>query len=304
MDRKTIDRPIFLIGCPRSGTTVIFEALSIHPEVAWFSHYLDTWPGCPWITILNRFTNFPFARTEIRKGRRLFPFIPEPSEAWQLWELCCGKKFVYGSASSSEPTSAEKKLVFNAVSNALAYHGKRRFIAKLTGPPRIRYLKKILPDAIFINIIRDGRAVVNSLLNVRFWQEGTAYYRPWWAGFPDDYYEKWLTAKRAPLALATLQWRHIAELTELESRELLPSDFLTVRYEDFTENPEGVTAGILHFCGLDYHRYVSMRLKHLKVASMNYKWKDNFSSEDLALMENLTGAVLQNHGYSLSSAAI
>ena len=104
---QKIDRPIFLIGCPRSGTTVIFESLSIHPEVGWFSHYFDKWPNLPWINIATRFTNTPFFKIELKKGRRLFPFIPEPTEAWNIWSTACGDKFLYSSLTDIDPTQSE-----------------------------------------------------------------------------------------------------------------------------------------------------------------------------------------------------
>ena len=39
-----LSKPIFLIGCPRSGTTVISESIYVHPELGWFSHYFDNYP--------------------------------------------------------------------------------------------------------------------------------------------------------------------------------------------------------------------------------------------------------------------
>jgi len=31
-------KPIFIIGVPRSGTTILYRTLCLHPDVAWFSH--------------------------------------------------------------------------------------------------------------------------------------------------------------------------------------------------------------------------------------------------------------------------
>ncbi len=294
---KIIDRPIFLIGCPRSGTTVIFEALSIHPEVGWFSHYFDKRPNHPWVNILNRYTNLPFFKIELKKGRRLFPFIPEPTEAWNLWSISCGDKFLYNSLTEVEPTLAEKESVSNLIYNTIKYQGKKRFIAKLTGPPRIRYLKKIFPDAIFINIIRDGRAVVNSLLNVSFWQERNGYNQPWWGNFPNDYYTKWLKTGKKPSTLAALEWKHVIELTELESSNLSSEEYMTIKYEDFIATTDKIINSILDFCSLNYHKNVAAQLKNLKVRNMNYKWKEKFHSEEINMLEELIGDVLQRLHY-------
>jgi len=297
---KRIDRPIFLIGCPRSGTTVIVESLSRHPELGGFSHYFDKWPDHPWINIVNRFTNIPFFKIELKKGRRLFPFISEPTEAWNLWSTACGEKFLYSSLTKIDPTQAEKKSVSCLIEKTLAFQGKNRFIAKLTGPPRISYLKKIFPDALFINIIRDGRAVVHSLLNVSFWKDRNGYTRPWWHDFPEKYKEQWLHTGKKPSALAALEWKYIIELTELESRNLSSSDYLNVKYEDFTVNPVKFINSILHVCDLDYHKNIESQIKMLNVRTMNYKWKDTFQSEEIAMLDELLRDTLKEHGYLTS----
>ena len=47
---------------------------------------------------------------------------------------------------------------------------RNRLLIKITGWPRIGYLNEIFSDAKFIHILRDGRAVANSLINVEFWR--------------------------------------------------------------------------------------------------------------------------------------
>ena len=151
-----------------------------------------------------------------------------------------------------------------------------------------------------INIIRDGRAVVNSLLNVSFWKEENGFNRPWWADFPDNYYAKWLKTGKIPIALAALQWKHIIKLTELESSNLSSDEHINIKYEDFTANTADCIKSILDFCQLDNHKYITAQLKNLKVQSMNFKWKENLSLEDINLLEELIGDVLKDNGYPLS----
>jgi len=292
-----INKPIFLIGCPRSGTTVIFESLYVHPEVGWISQYFDKLSEHPWVSILNPVIGLPFALSEVKSGRRLFPFIPEPSEGWCLWEKCFGKKFLYSSLTEVNPTPDEKKEAEKLLGRSLYFQRKDRLMIKLTGPPRIRYLRKIFPDAVFVNIVRDVRGVVNSLLKVKFWKEGGGLDKPWWSDFPDKYLQKWKEANKAPIALAALQWNYILELIELESRDMNSSVLLTVRYEDFTENPEQVIKSILDFCNLDYSMHIARQLKRLNIRSMNYKWKERFSNDDLILVEDMACEMLKKYNY-------
>ena len=47
LDAVPIDRPIFVVGCHRSGTTVLYEALAAHPDVACFTNASNLLPQVP-----------------------------------------------------------------------------------------------------------------------------------------------------------------------------------------------------------------------------------------------------------------
>lgn len=296
---RNIDRPIFLIGCPRSGTTIIFDALSIHPDVSWFSNYLDRIPRCPWVNLFNRIARIPFARKKTNRVINIFPIIPKPSEGWKIWRQACGDKFLYSSLSNVEPVPEEKQKIEAIIKDTLVYQGRKRFMAKLTGPPRIIYLKKIFPEAVFIHIVRDGRAVVNSLLKVPFWKQGYGYDKPWWEDFPEEYYQKWIESNKSPHALAALQWKNILQQTESEMAGFSTHDFLTVKYENFTENPEEVIRNMLEVCSLNFPTNFFRQVKNLDIINMNYKWKTDLKRQDLDMIEKLIGETLLRYGYQL-----
>ena len=46
--------PIFIIGCGRSGTTIVYDLLCEHPDLAWFSNYAQRWPAVPQLAALSR----------------------------------------------------------------------------------------------------------------------------------------------------------------------------------------------------------------------------------------------------------
>ena len=52
-----IKRPIFVIGMPRSGTTAISQAMSVHEDLGWFSNYFEWVPFIPEISLLTRVTS-------------------------------------------------------------------------------------------------------------------------------------------------------------------------------------------------------------------------------------------------------
>jgi len=48
--------PLFLVGVPRSGTTLLYKLLCLHPEVAYISHWMRIAPGVPALALVNRLT--------------------------------------------------------------------------------------------------------------------------------------------------------------------------------------------------------------------------------------------------------
>ena len=45
---------VFVVGPARSGTTLLYKALCLHPEVAYISNWRSRVPWLPGVTILNR----------------------------------------------------------------------------------------------------------------------------------------------------------------------------------------------------------------------------------------------------------
>ena len=291
-----LSKPIFLIGCPRSGTTVIFESIYVHPELGWFSHYFDKWPDHLWLNMLNQLIALPFILNKVKNERRLFPFIPEPTEGWNIWKKCFGEKFIYNSLSNNPPSLMEKKRAKKLLYNNLLYQRKGQYIGKLTGPPRINFLKQIFHDAIFINIVRDPRAVVSSLLNVSFWREG-GYSSPWWKDLPAKYEKQWEETNKSPIALTALQWKYIVDLAEVEGDSLPSSQFMTIKYEDFTNEPEHTIKSVLRFCGLEFNKAISKQLIRLKVLSMNYKWQNKLSADHKGIIKDICSEMINKYDY-------
>ncbi len=302
----SIQKPIFLIGMGRSGTTVLAEAISIHKDLAWISKYLEMFPSFPQLSFLNKLVDIPFLGVYLRGKKRqskgiinfIRRFLPYCVENYNIWERFCGKKFSFDYLAHQKATEVEKEAVIKYVKNILKYQRKKRFFAKFTGPPRICYLQSIFPDAYFIHVIRDPRAVVNSLLKVKFWKEGGGLERPWWQGLPEEYIEEWKKRNKSPVALAALQWKRVITLTWEEKQYVLPGHFIEVRYEDFVEKPHECLTEIFNKVGLEdspeAHKYIS---SIGKLRNMNYKYKQDLSKKDIKIIEEITRDVANKAGY-------
>jgi len=303
----SIDKPIFMIGMGRSGTSILSEAISLHEHLGWFSNYLNQFPHLPSLSILNRLTDIPLIGFYLRGKKKqkqgvastLMRFLPYSIEAFSVWEVFFGVKFSYNYLIKQSAAAAEAAKAKTYIGKVLRLQKKNRFFAKLTGPPRIHYLLSIFPDASFIHVIRDPRAVVSSLLYVDFWKIGGGHNNPWWQnGLSEEYINEWKKYANSPVALAAVQWKRIVELTDDEKKLLIPSRYIEIRYEDFIEKPHESLSTIFQTFHLpDSIRAHRNLLSIGRLENQNFKYKRNLKKEEIITIEQVTGKVAQNKGY-------
>ena len=177
----------------------------------------------------------------------------------------------------------------------LRFQGRSRFVTKITGPPRIGYLTSVFPDAIFVHVVRDGRAVVNSLLNVDFWIEGGGYDRPWWRnGLQEGWETEWKSFGSSPISLAALQWRTIMEVTDWERRRISSNQYFEVRYEDFLADPHRTLELVAQFCD------VNATAEELRKAARSVNRARAFAyraDPELRALADLAAGRLRAYGY-------
>nr|WP_320016110.1 sulfotransferase [uncultured Desulfobacter sp.] len=302
-----VKKPIFMIGMPRSGTTIISEAISLHPDLGWFSNYLGRYPNLPEVALLDRVTNHPFIGWRLRGKKNqskgitsyLRRFFPHTDEAFSIWEKNCGKKFLWDYLIDQKASKKESVKAKDYISRILRYQNKQRFFTKLTGPPRITYLKSIFPDAIFVHVIRDPRAVVSSLKNVAFWKGGKGLIEPWWKnGLTKKDIDEWKNYGKTPAALSAVQWKRVIELTWEEKTALNPKQFIEIRYEDFVINPHGSVQNLFNKMKLTDSILAHQYLSSLgKARNMNYKFQKNLTDNEIQIIEKITKKTASKAGY-------
>lgn len=285
--KRSVDRPIFFVGMPRSGTTMVFEALAAHRSLAWLSNYSNRIPWLPEVTLIHRV----FGRRLGRKDQdgtmsALGRIFPEPSETYAVWERFFGREFSYSFLLERRPTGTEAQRCRDYMSRLIAAQGRDRLSVKFTGPPRAAFLRVAFPDAVFVNIVREPRAVVASLLSVDFWRERGLHQPFWDGGLTKDDLANVSDRSNTPVALAALQYRAVARATEMEfaGRE---SSVITVEYERFIQEPHAEMERILSHASLPASSDVSAHLRSHRYRNMNYKYKDVLSAEDIKLVDRL-----------------
>jgi len=287
-----LERTIFIIGSGRSGTTILYKLLAIHPDLAWFSVLSNRHPASRWPIHLHRLLDVPlvgnrFKHAIISRSHPISHLGIVPSEGEDIYEGYCGLREDVRLTEEDWRPETDRKLkdVFRL---HLEITGKDRFLSKRTGnTQRIRLIARMFPDAHFVHIIRDGRAVALSLQNVEWWRD----VRLWWAGTTPS---EWEGGSGDPLELPALHWKH--SLEEILGNKQVLRNYTEVRYEALVADPRSVRREGLEFCDLHPHGGYEEQLPE-SLPDMNRKWKENLDESQLATIDHAIGGTLREMGY-------
>lgn len=215
---RTIVEPVFIIGCGRSGTTLLGQLLAAHPAVTYLYEPDHFWaaiePSSDSVRLYTRDVQHCMLHEDslTPAAQRRFKRLMSPSAGGTLVE----------------------KSPINAL--------------------RIGYLRALAPDARFVHIVRDGVDVARSIENEAAVTRKMAFREPlneWWgvgdakwtalqrdggaAGYyPDEVRELATDAERG-----AYEW--LVSLREIGSRRLSLGPCLTeIRYPDLTGDPRTV----------------------------------------------------------------
>ncbi len=259
--------PFFIIGCARSGTTLLVDSIGRHRDLA-------TYPGEA--NGLWHPRTFPWRCS--RRRRDVPPLWVDPE---------C---FSRTSVDLRTPRDARRmRSVFGAYQWML---GRPCFLAKSAMitfmVPRIL---EECPSARFIHIVRDGRSVALSYAKMEYHKilRHRAVYAA--AGYDLPIQEI--------LGLCAKAWRaHIDEVERqtaalaLKARGLLHE----VRYEELCQAPHETVDGIARFMGIDPGGFHTAGFTHVR--NMNLKRSAELDPRTLAALTELLQPALRAKGYA------
>jgi hypothetical protein len=278
-DTQRSTAPVFVLGCPRSGTTLLYDMLL---SAGGFAVYLAE------SNVFNVLA-LRFGDLRVKRNRE------------QLLRAWVGSKLFR--ATGLDAQAIQEKLrercrsaadFLNIVMDGIAQgQGMHRWAEN--SPESLLHLpliKKLIPRALIIHMIRDGRAVAMSLEKLR-------YLRP----FPWE--------RRQSLMAAGVYWEWMVQKGRYYGR-LFEPDYLEVRFEDLMASPTQTLNRIGAFIDqeLDYDRILQVAYGSVARPNTSFtneggasfdpvgRWQKSFPAEQLPRFENMLGETLSELGYT------
>ncbi|MCG6870643.1 MAG: sulfotransferase [Gammaproteobacteria bacterium] len=296
--------PVFFVGAPRSGTTIIFEVFGSHESVGWLSNYSNSFPSWPSLNLLCRIFDNRFfdLRGQKKQHGRLIPgnrFLPRPEEAYDFWSRYCDADFLRDYLLGVDASPETAAVIADLFARTSAYQGKPCMANKVTGPGRIQYLSSIFPQARFVHVIRNGRDVVRSLMKVGFWKEGGGFEHPWWNnGLPEDLLKAWEESDRDPEVLAAIQWVTIVRSIQSDASRLAEGRYFEFRYEEFIEDPHREIGKLFTALNLKYSRRAHGYIDATMSSGRSNRTRAPDGSRINAMLDEILSSLLNELGYS------
>lgn len=143
--------PIFILGAPRSGTTFLYQLLTYHYKLSYFSNFSSLFVKSPAsFSFISRIFFKTYNDKNLSSDYGLIKGLWAPSEAGKIFKNWFLKK-----------DSHQIKDSINCMSNIF----KAPFIAKnLRINAELKYIHQLYPDALFIHIKRDIAFNAQSLI--------------------------------------------------------------------------------------------------------------------------------------------
>lgn len=267
-------RPMFVLGPPRCGTSLLYRCLGSHPDVGFINR-----GG-------RKFANHP------RLGQaltRLGVLEDQPHEARPIWD-----RFRPNGPDTATAADADAETIawYNEyVARLLVARRATRFVAKLPAHTlRVPWLDAVFPDAIFVQILRDWRAAVASTIVKRRKdaETGKWNFRGGWFGLMPPGWEAHVDEH--PALGAAWQYRVGHEVLE-EQRQLYGDRFVQVGYEELCNAPQQTMGWLAERCGLRWDEEARAALP-VDIHPPTDRWREELDDEVLAM-------VLAEHGDAL-----
>lgn len=287
----------FVLGTGRCGSTLIHELVARHRDVGFLSN-IDDRLGLPaWVGRFNRSVYDRVPARFTQKGRVRFA----PSEGYRILERTVSRDL---SVSSHDLTAADAASPYAVrfrefLTSRAAAQRRPVFLHKFTGWPRVGFIDAALPDVRFVSVVRDGRAVASSWLQMPWWKSDPSAWQ--WGPLPQAYDAEWEASGRSPVLLAGLAWKMLVDAFDT-ARDALgdESRWLEVRYEDVVAEPDAIMRRVAEHLGLDWSKELAHAVgTHPWNPVSTTRWRTELTGADVGMLNASLGEHLARFGYGI-----
>jgi Sulfotransferase family len=226
--------PIFIVGPPRTGSTLLYQLVAARFNVGYISNRHCRLYGAP-SRVERRTETQPTLELTSRYGRTTSP--NSPSECAEYWYRFFRRSPQYvPRAEMPDHQSRRLRASVRALGDAA---GLPLVFKNLICAARLEPIAGALPEAVFVRIRRDLLATATSLLAGRKALFGD--YRHWWSTEPPE-----IDRLRAlpPEEQVVEQVRAVDALIDRAREELGPNRFCELTYESLCEDAPAALARI------------------------------------------------------------
>lgn len=269
---------MFIIGLGRSGSTICHKILAKHDAVAWLSQNIERRPSKPELgRLLMHAIDAPLIGQKIAQKY-------EPEECYGFWERYCkGFHAPCRDLNAGDVTEKSRHRIKRALAQILTKR-RRRLLLKLTGWPRISYIRELFPDSIIIHIQRDPRAVVNSILQVEWWWgwQGPQNWR--WGELSTEFQGLWESYDRSFVALAAIECLIFRQALEVGRQSVDEANYMELDYGVLCAEPEASFRKVSEFCRLPWTHSFQKQVNAYRLVSTDYKWREDLTDNQQQIM--------------------
>jgi hypothetical protein len=149
-----------------------------------------------------------------------------------------------------------------------------------------------------VHVVRDGRAVANSFLQMPWWR-GYSGPSDWgWGPLPADYLTEWESSGRSFAVLAGIEWKMLIDAFEAAQAHIPPELWLEIRYEDFIADPRAVTGKALTFLGLEWTPEFEVGFRRIPFSvGRADAYRTDLGIHEVALLDACLAERLERRGY-------
>jgi Sulfotransferase family len=278
-DYQGCDPYLFIVGCARSGTTLVHRIVNAHPEIAitpemhWITRQFKSGPGLVASELVSeltghkRFAQFEIPREEFEALLGAGEALPYPTFLNRVFGL-------YGKI-NNKPLVGNKTPAY--VRSIPTFHA-------------------LWPEAKFVHIIRDGRDVCISILNWKKADRIVGRYASW---------------EEDPVSTTALWWERKVRKGREDGAALGPGVYQEMHYEDLVDDPERECKRLCEFLGVPYDDAMirfhegrervkpgrSAKSAWLRVTSGLRNWRTEMCTGDVERFEAAAGDLLEELGY-------